>query len=277
MVRLIKKDNGNYTNTSNQLIRDESLTWKARGIFNYLWSQANEWQFYVSEVAQHSKDGERALKSGLLELEEHGYLKRVNRHSKTGNFDGLDWILDDMGGLNRQAQNAVDGKMSENQPKNVQNASGAKRVQRKTRPTQNSRLRNNNNNKYQIKEITNKRKNGSAKAEPKAIHKEVIDYLNDKIGARYKASSDVSKRLIDARVKEGYKLDDFKQVIDNKVATWAQDQKMSKYLRPQTLFGTKFESYLNERTPSVPAHSDFGAEAYATGAIECVDDDDLPF
>lgn len=52
---------------------------------------------------------------------------------------------------------------------------------------------------------------------------------------------------------------------------------MSKYLRPQTLFGTKFESYLNERTPSVPAHSDFGAEAYATGAIGGVDDDDLPF
>lgn len=154
MVRLIKKDNGNFTNTSNQLIRDESLTWKARGIFNYLWSQANEWQFYVSEVAQHSKDGERALKSGLLELEEHGYLKRVNRHSKTGNFDGLDWILDDMGELNRQAQNAVDGKMSENQPKNVQNASDAKRVQRKTRPTQNSRLRNNNNKNYQYKEIT---------------------------------------------------------------------------------------------------------------------------
>ncbi len=131
MVRLIKKDNGNYTNTSNQLIRDESLTWKARGIFNYLWSQANEWQFYVSEVAQHSKDGERALKSGLLELEEHGYLKRVNRHSKTGNFDGLDWILDDMGGLNRQAQNAVDGKMSENQPKKVQNASSAKQPTKK--------------------------------------------------------------------------------------------------------------------------------------------------
>ena len=277
MVRLIKKDNGNFTNTSNQLIRDESLTWKARGIFNYLWSQANEWQFYVSEVAQHSKDGERALKSGLLELEEHGYLKRVNRHSKTGNFDGLDWILDDMGGLNRQAQNAVDGKMSENQPKKVQNASSAKCVQRKTRPAQNSRLRSNNNKNYQYKEITKERKNGSAKAEPKAIHKEVIDYLNDKIGARYKASSDVSKRLIDARVKEGYKLDDFKQVIDNKVATWARDQKMSKYLRPQTLFGTKFESYLNERAPSVPAHSDFGAEAYATGAIEGVDDDDLPF
>ncbi len=277
MVRLIKKDNGNYTNTSNQLVRDASLTWKARGIFNYLWSQSNEWQFYVKEIAGHSKDGEKALQSGLQELEEHGYLKRVNRHSKNGGFDGLDWILDDMGRLDRQAQNSVNGEMEEKPQKNCQNTPDVKSAQRKTRPAQNLPLSNNNSKKYQIKEITNKRNNGSAKAEPKAIHKEVIDYLNDKIGARYKASSDVSKRLIDARVKEGYKLDDFKQVIDNKVATWAQDQKMSKYLRPQTLFGTKFESYLNERTPSVPAHSDFGAEAYATGAITGVDDDDLPF
>lgn len=277
MVRLIKKDNGNYTNTSNQLVRDASLTWKARGIFNYLWSQANEWQFYVSEVAQHSKDGENALQTGLQELEEHGYLKRINRHSKKGKFDGLDWILDDMGSLNRQAENTVNGEMQEKTPKKAEKPSDVKTAGREKRQTENRRLRNNNNKYYQYKEITNKRKNGSVKAEPKAIHKEVIDYLNDKIGARYKASSDVSKRLIDARVKEGYKLDDFKQVIDNKVATWAQDQKMSKYLRPQTLFGTKFESYLNERTPSVPAHSDFGAEAYATGAIEGVDDDDLPF
>ena len=277
MVRLIKKDNGNYTNTSNQLVRDESLTWKARGIFNYLWSQSNEWQFYVSEVAQHSKDGENALQTGIQELEKHGYLKRINRHSKKGKFDGLDWILDDMGSLNRQAENTVNGEIQEKTPKKAEKPSDVRTAGREKRQTENRRLRNNNNKNYQYKEISNKRKNGSAKAEPKAIHKEVIDYLNDKIGARYKASSDVSKRLIDARVKEGYKLDDFKQVIDNKVATWAQDQKMSKYLRPQTLFGTKFESYLNERTPSVPAHSDFGAEAYATGAIEGVDDDDLPF
>ena len=277
MVRLIKKDNGNYTNTNNQLVRDDDLTWKARGIFNYLWSQANEWQFYVKEIASHSKDGEKALQSGLQELEEHGYLKRVNRHSKNGSFDGLDWILDDTGKLNRQAQNSVNGKMSTNPPKNCQNTPDVKSAQRETRPAQNLPLRNNNNKNYQYKEISNTRNNGSAKAEPKSIHKDVIDYLNEKIGARYKASSAINKRLIDARVKEGYKLDDFKQVIDNKVASWANDTKMSKYLRPQTLFGTKFESYLNERAPSVPAHASFGAEAYATGAMDSVEDDDLPF
>ena len=277
MVRLIKKDNGNYTNTNNQLVRDDDLTWKARGIFNYLWSQANEWQFYVKEIASHSKDGEKALQSGLQELEEHGYLKRVNRHSRNGSFDGLDWILDDTGKLNRQAQNSVNGKMSTNPPKNRQNTPDVKSAQREKRPAQNLPLRNNNNKNYQYKEISNTRNNGSAEAEPSTIHKEVIDYLNEKIGARYKASSAINKRLIDARVKEGYTLDDFKRVIDNKVFSWSQDQKMSKYLRPQTLFGTKFESYLNERAPTVPAHASFGAEAYANGTMDGVDEDDLPF
>ncbi|UZN41867.1 conserved phage C-terminal domain-containing protein [Lactobacillus sp. IBH004] len=277
MVRLIKKDNGNYTNTNNQLVRDDDLTWKARGIFNYLWSQANEWQFYVKEIASHSKDGEKALQSGLQELEEHGYLKRVNRHSKNGSFDGLDWILDDTGRLNRQTQNSVNGKMSTKPPKNRQNTPDVKRAQRETRPAQNLPLSNNNSKNYQYKEISNKRNNGSAKAEPSSIHQDVIDYLNEKLGARYKASSAINKRLIDARVKEGYKLDDFKQVIDNKVASWANDTKMSKYLRPQTLFGTKFESYLNERAPNVPAHAEFGEEAYANGTMDGVDEDDLPF
>ena len=277
MVRLIKKDNGNYTNTNNQLVRDDDLTWKARGIFNYLWSQANEWQFYMKEIASHSKDGEKALQSGLQELEEHGYLKRVNRHSKNGSFDGLDWILDDTGRLNRQAQNSVNGEMEQKPPKNRQNTPDVKSAQREKRPAQNLPLRNNNNKNYQYKELSNKRNNGSAKAEPSSIHQDVIDYLNEKLGARYKASSAINKRLIDARVKEGYTLDDFKRVIDNKVASWANDTKMSKYLRPQTLFGTKFESYLNERAPNVPAHADFGAEAYANGKIEGVNEDDLPF
>lgn len=124
---------------------------------------------------------------------------------------------------------------------------------------------------------TDKDIDGSAKAEPSTIHKNVIDYLNGKIGARYKASSAINKRLINARVKEGYTLDDFKRVIDNKVASWSHDQKMSKYLRPQTLFGTKFESYLNERAPTVPPHADFGEEAYANGTMDGVEDDDLPF
>lgn len=107
------------------------------------------------------------------------------------------------------------------------------------------------------------------------LYKKVINYLNEKLGTKYKPNSAINKRLIDARAKEGYSLDDFKKVIDNKCANWAHDPKMSKYLRPQTLFGTKFESYLNEKVCNMPQQADFSV--FKDDTIENIPDDELPF
>lgn len=79
------------------------------------------------------------------------------------------------------------------------------------------------------------------------IYADVVSYLNQKTGKQYKASSGKTQTLIKARVNEGFTVEDFKQVIDNKCAEWGRDDKMQQYLRPETLFGTKFESYLNSR------------------------------
>lgn len=77
--------------------------------------------------------------------------------------------------------------------------------------------------------------------------KEIADYLNLKCNTRYRPTTKKTQSLIKARWNEGFKLDDFKQVIDNKSSQWLNDPNMQKYLRPETLFGTKFEGYLNER------------------------------
>lgn len=79
-------------------------------------------------------------------------------------------------------------------------------------------------------------------------YEEIVEYLNLKIGSKYRSSTQATQRLIKARFNEGFDLEDFKQVIDNKASDWFNDKKMSEYLRPQTLFGTKFESYLNQIT-----------------------------
>lgn len=76
---------------------------------------------------------------------------------------------------------------------------------------------------------------------------EIVTYLNEKANKQYKSSSQATQRLINGRWNDGFRLDDFKTVIDKKVTQWLNDQKMNSYLRPQTLFGTKFESYLNEK------------------------------
>lgn len=74
---------------------------------------------------------------------------------------------------------------------------------------------------------------------------EVITYLNNKAGTSYRAKSKTHSQWINARIKEGYKLDDFKKVIDNKCKEWLYTD-MEQYLRPSTLFGNKFDTYLNQ-------------------------------
>jgi uncharacterized phage protein (TIGR02220 family) len=77
---------------------------------------------------------------------------------------------------------------------------------------------------------------------------EIIHYLNEKTSSAYKPSTPKTQELIKARVGEGFTLEDFKRVIDIKTAEWLHDHHMCKYLRPATLFGSKFESYLNQKS-----------------------------
>ena len=74
---------------------------------------------------------------------------------------------------------------------------------------------------------------------------EILDYLNTECKAHYR-NTDNFKRLIKARMNEGYTVQDFKTVVDKKKKAWFRDNKMCNYLRPQTLFGTKMDAYLNE-------------------------------
>ncbi|MER2095106.1 MAG: conserved phage C-terminal domain-containing protein [Aerococcus urinaeequi] len=124
-----------------------------------------------------------------------------------------------------------------------------------------------------------------------ASFKLVVDYLNQQTGKQYKPSSKATQRLITARLNEGFSVEDFKQVIDNKVADWINDKKFSEYLRPETLFGTKFESYLNQKSnvKQAPAADRYDlehltgrrepSERHATdfGANDAENEDDFPF
>lgn len=77
-------------------------------------------------------------------------------------------------------------------------------------------------------------------------YQEIITFLNESAGTNYRASSRKTKELIRARMNEGFTLEDFKTVIEKKTREWINDNRMKGYLRPETLFGTKFEGYLNQ-------------------------------
>lgn len=84
--------------------------------------------------------------------------------------------------------------------------------------------------------------------------KDIVDYLNLVCGTKYRHSTVNTKKHIRARINNGYNIYDFKTVIDKKAAEW-KGTSMEKYLRPDTLFGTKFESYLNQNIIDEPSKS----------------------
>jgi predicted phage replisome organizer/uncharacterized phage protein (TIGR02220 family) len=75
----------------------------------------------------------------------------------------------------------------------------------------------------------------------------IVSYLNVQTKKSYRPATPKTKDCIRARWNEGFRVDDFKKVIDIKTAEWLNDKEMNKFLRPETLFGTKFESYLNQK------------------------------
>lgn len=92
MVKLKRQRKSNFTVIDNTVLQDTELTFKAKGLFAYLWSQSDEWNFYEAEVVKHSKDGISSLRSGIHELEERGYLQRKRIRVKGKLKDSM-WIL----------------------------------------------------------------------------------------------------------------------------------------------------------------------------------------
>ena len=101
--------------------------------------------------------------------------------------------------------------------------------------------------------------NMSDKSDYHIPYSEIIEYLNEKTGRSFR-NVDANKKLIKARWNDGYKLDDFKTVIDNMVANWSGKEfngtPAETYLQPKTLFSNKFDSYLNQ-IPKTYVNNDY--------------------
>lgn len=100
-----------------------------------------------------------------------------------------------------------------------------------------------------LQEHNNRRTQEQKKDIYSAERIEIVNYLNEILGSNYRPNSKKTKDLIHARLSEGFTVEDFKTVIHKKAKQWQDDPKMIKFLRPETLFGNKFEGYLNEKAP----------------------------
>ena len=106
----------------------------------------------------------------------------------------------------------------------------------------NSNIKNNND----IKKDNENENDNEVSWHDSSTIRSIVDYLNQKAKVHYKATTKKTQTCIHARLSEGFTIDDFKTVIDKKCDEWLKTD-FEQYLRPETLFGTKFESYLNAK------------------------------
>jgi len=212
--------NKNYTAINNKFLKRKDLSMQAKGLLTYILTLPDDWVLYKTELSKHFKNGKSAVNSAFKELLQAGYIVREKKREK-GKFVysyhvfEVPTVTDYPQRINRSGKTVAD----------------------------NQQLLNTN------KQSTDKL--NTNKDKDIVEYKKIIDYLNEKTGKNYKSTTEKTRSFIRARTKEGFTVEDFKTVIDKKCKQWKNDSKMNRYLRPETLFSTKFEGYLNEEVGKI--------------------------
>lgn len=212
-----------YTIMSNHHLKEKQMSLKAKGLLSLMLSLPDNWDYTIAGLVAICKENETAIKSTLDELKEFHYLEIIKNmpNEENGGRINYEYIV---------YEKPIQGDKKQG----VENL--GVEIQGVENPAQlNTNILNTNI-------LNTKKENIMLKENAKCI----IQYLNESIGTKYKVNSKETLKLIGARFKDGYVLDDFYDVIDKKVKEWANTD-MQKYLRPSTLFGNKFENYVNQK------------------------------
>lgn len=116
MARLKKHYTHSYTVINNSIVKDDSISFRAKGIFIYLWSLPDNWTFSILETARHATEGKSAVRNAIHELETHGYLRREQTRYNNGKFSAGDWLLSEEPIPTNETNNAVVSKPGTRKP-----------------------------------------------------------------------------------------------------------------------------------------------------------------
>ncbi|MDM5320969.1 phage replisome organizer N-terminal domain-containing protein [Bacillus pumilus] len=176
---------------------------------------------------------------GMIEINDNHYISICN-WEKHQNVDAMNKIREDTRkrvAKHREKQKALALETSGNVTRNVTVTQSNEQERR--------------SKKEEVRKKNKDILSGNPTDDPKTQESEIpfkliVDLLNKVTGKSFRHSSAATQRLIKARWNDGFRFEDFKTVILTKSNQWLKDDKMNKYLQPTTLFGTKFEGYLNE-------------------------------
>lgn len=207
----------NYTVIANSCVKNPNLSLKAKGLMLVLWSLPDGWNFSIDGLTSMMKEGRDAISAAVKELEAEGYVTRKQLRKNNGRADGNEWILRDM----PSTENTTSENPRSGNPEQLSTKELSKEIK-------------------ESKDIQD-----SACTNFRSCVDEIVGYLNSLAMTSYRPTTPKTQAMIRARMNEGFTVEDFKKVIAFKVMKWTNTD-FAPYLRPDTLFGTKFEGYLNE-------------------------------
>jgi uncharacterized phage protein (TIGR02220 family) len=231
----------------NKTLQRKDMSLEAKGLLAYLLSLPEDWEFSINGIASQTNCNSKKIIKVLHELESLGY-HRKEQYRENGRIK--DWIYY----IYAEPQQTIIDNYNEKQDCTKQQCRKQDCCFKGDIQTISNKL-DIENNKTKEKEYIVELQNISntdltKKQKEDKILKEnikcIIDYLNESIKSNYRYTTKGTVNLIKARFKEGFTLDNFYDVIDKKVKEWYGTD-MEKYLRPETLFGNKFEGYLNTK------------------------------
>ncbi|MFF4836965.1 hypothetical protein [Streptomyces sp. NPDC001315] len=127
-----------FTQIANGLFRDPRLSFKAKGIFGLISTHRDGWRMSVTDLARRSRDGEEAVKSGLKELEKHGFLLRERERNPDGTLGAAAYFITDLPSLQNSRSQPMSGFPPVDNPTSVhrptKNTNRKKTNKQKTRP-----------------------------------------------------------------------------------------------------------------------------------------------
>lgn len=245
----LKNLRSNFTQVANQALNDKRLSWKARGIFAFLQSKPEEWNFFFENISKQSdKDGDKSLRSGLKELEELGYLTRKPKYNKQGIY-GYDWILslpvvDHLVQVPKVHAPNVHEPNDTHSNTYLSNTNSNKYIKKSNSDSNQQSKLNSTKDIKKSEDINSTKKISEDKKNKKREAKEILNYLN-KVADKHFRDINSNITLL-TTLLNFYKSEEIERVIDFKIKVW-RNTEMSKYLRPSTLFrSSNFDRYVNE-------------------------------
>ena len=223
----------NFTTIHNSIFKDKTISLKAKGLLAFMMSVPPDWDYSLAGLAACNKDGLVSVRSALQELEDNFYVKLTKVRNEKGQIVDMQYDVSD---------EAVFGNRIEEKPF-LENPKADNPKTEKPLSENRTQL---NTKELNTKELNTKIDIVPEQEQEPIPYAEIITYFNEVAGTHYLLRGKEIKKFIKARWNDGFRLEDFKTVLDKKTAQWKNDSKMSKYLRFETLFSNKFESYLNE-------------------------------